>query len=92
MNHRMLAQYGGRLFSDGTLQMRDPNDNARHRYQYALVNGVPSRRTLPERGDYDPPARWEALDLRGLLACAGTYHPILDYFGYDPAAGLRRRV
>jgi hypothetical protein len=91
MNARRLAEYGGCLLPDGVLQMRDPHDNARHRYQYARIRGVPSRRTLPASGDYDPPARWEPLDLTRLLACAGTYHPILDYFGHDQTFTPRRR-
>jgi hypothetical protein len=71
------------VLADGTLQMRDPNDNARHRYQYRMVDGIPSRRTLPEEGDYDPPAQWESVDLLGIAATHQGYNPILDYFGFD---------
>lgn len=75
MDTERLAQYGGRILSDGTLEMRDPNDNARHRYQYAIIDGVPSRRTLPDTSDYDPPSRWEPLDIDVSLAP----NPMLDY-------------
>lgn len=80
MDRAKLAQYGGRVLADGTLELRDPNDNARHRYQYRLVGGEPRRRVLPEEGDYDPSAEWEPLDLRALAAAAHGYHPVVDYF------------
>lgn len=79
MNRAKIAQCGGRILADGTLEMIDPNDNARHRYQYAVVDGVPSRRTLPATGDYDPPATWERIDVDS--SPQGYYHPIRDYFG-----------
>jgi hypothetical protein len=78
MNRTILAEYGAHILPDGILEMRDPNDNARHRYQYVLADGVPMRRTLPATGDYDPPAQWEPLDLGTLSGVA--YNPILDYF------------
>jgi hypothetical protein len=82
MNRKTLAEYGGHILPDGTLEMRDPNDNARHRYQYRLVDGAPVRRTLPDRGDYDPPAQWEPMDLTKIPRVG--YNPISDYFGADP--------
>lgn len=82
MNKDKLREYGGQVFADGTLQMRDPNDNARHRYQYRLVNGQPCRRMLPDKGDYDPPAEWEPVNLAAIAATHQGYNPILDYFGF----------
>ena len=84
MNRQKLQEYGGQVLTDGTLEIRDPNDNARHRYQYRLVNGQPCKRTLPDDGDYDPPAQWEAIDLGGIAAAHHGYNPILDFFGFDP--------
>lgn len=81
--HKRLKEYGGYILNDGygTLEMRDPNDNARHRYQYRVINGKPCKRTLPECGDYDPPAQWEPYDVRALARIyAGTYNPIVEYF------------
>lgn len=80
MNRQGLAEYGGKILPDGILEMRDPNDDAMHRYQYARVEGKPSRRVLPDAGDYDPPAQWEPLDLGEIAGARGMYHPILDYF------------
>lgn len=90
MNKEKLREYGGQLLADGTLQMRDPNDNARHRYQYRTVDGQPCRRMLPETGDYNPPAQWEAVNLASIAATNRGYHPILDYFEFDPLARYRR--
>lgn len=86
MNLQKIAEYGGRILPDGILEMRDPNDNAKHRYQYAwrpcqtnLRAFQPSRRVLPDEGDYDPPASWWPYNLAE-LAAQGGYNPILDYF------------
>lgn len=79
MNRAKIAQYGGSILADGTLEMIDPNDDAHHRYQYAVIHGVPSRRMLPARGDYDPPATWERIDVDSFPQ---GYHPIRDYFKF----------
>jgi hypothetical protein len=88
MNKTKLREYGGRILEDGTLEMRDPNDNARRRHQYRLVDGVPSKRCLPANsdtwaGETEPPA-WEPVDVEVLRFSAGVYHPLLDYFGIEP--------
>ena len=80
---RKLVEHGGRLLTDGTLEMRDPNDNARRRHQYRLINGQPCKRLLPARGDFDPPAAWEPLNLAALSAVTQGYNPVLDYFAYQ---------
>jgi hypothetical protein len=85
MNHQKLKEYGGRVLSDGTLELRDPNDNARHRYQYRIVDSRPCRRVLPETGDYDPPPQWEPIDLPAIAATHQGCNPILDYF-FDATA------
>jgi len=79
MNNQKLAEYGGKVLPNGTMEMRDSNDNARHRYQYALIDGVPSHRTLPDKGDYNPPSQWEPLDLFAIAAIHQGHNPILDY-------------
>jgi hypothetical protein len=87
MNLHKIHEYGGKVLdgTDGTLEMRDPNDNAHKRFQYRLIDGQPCRRTLPECGDYAPPAEWEPLDLTAMIAVScGAYHPICDYFGSAP--------
>ena len=38
------SDYGGEILPDGTLQMRDPTDNTRSRYQWRVENGVLLRR------------------------------------------------
>lgn len=80
MKREKLAAYGGTILGSGILQMRDPNDNAKHRYQYALIDGIPMTRTLPNRGDYKPPAQWTPIDLRAIAASHQGSNPILDYF------------
>lgn len=77
MNRQKLIEYGGRILEDGTLEMRNVNDNARRRYQYKTVDGHPSSRMLPEQGDYDPPAQWGPLNLREIRDAYGTtYNPV----------------
>jgi len=54
------------------LEMRDPNDNARARYQYLAIEGLLLLRVLPADADRwadqegDPP--WEDVDVRALRA------------------------
>ncbi len=87
-----LRGYIGSVLPSGVLQMRDPNDNARHRYQWAWIAGMPCRRRLPETGDFiDGAVGWEPvsdqmrarIDSAIALARIGrisTAHPIVDYY------------
>lgn len=50
MRSNRYAQYGGRVLPDGTLEMRDHNDNSRTRYQYRLIGGIPHHRRLSCQG------------------------------------------
>lgn len=60
---RWERTYGGRILPDGTLQMVDPNDNCRRRFQYRLVAGQPMRRVLRQRGEWrEGPAQWEPVE------------------------------
>lgn len=60
-----VKTYGGSILEGGTLQMRDPNDNACKRFQYQWQNGVAVRRVLPSKGDWrDRPAQWEPFQWR----------------------------
>ncbi len=84
MNRQKLREYGGHILEDGTLEMRNVNDNAQRRFQYKLVDGRPSSRILPEQGDYDPPVPWGTLNLGEIREAYGTtYNPVLDYFDYQ---------
>lgn len=82
-----LVEYRGRrLVLDGraVVELRDPNDNARHRYQYRLggATGI-ERRTLPARGH--AAMEWESVgagEIGIMHAQRGYYHPILDGLGY----------
>lgn len=87
-----LRQYGGRMVTtDGraTVELRDPNDNARRRFQYrrTLDGVVPlERRVLASDGQSfrDTGSPWEAMsweDFAALQSVRGAYHPILDPLG-----------
>jgi len=81
-----LAQYGGRRIKvDGqpAIEMRDPNDNAKRRYQYRAADAGIERRVLRADGSpyLDTGSPWEPMtdaDLASLEAAHGAYHPILD--------------
>lgn len=84
-----LAQYGARLrTTDGrkTVELVDPNDNAKRRFQFRLtpMRGL-ERRVL--RSDGEPMldgSPWQELstpELAALIAVRGQYHPILDPLG-----------
>ena len=45
------SDYGGEILPDGTLQMRDPTDRTRSRYQWRVEGGVLLRRRLPNVGN-----------------------------------------
>jgi len=80
-----LTQYGARLRTiDGrlTVEMVDPNDNGRSRYQYQRRNGTVWRRVLTADGETI--TDWTALtadELAQLVRTRGDYHPILDPLG-----------
>ena len=80
-----LAEYGARLRTiDGVrvVEMIDPNDNSRSRYQYRRHNDTVLRRIL--HADGAPLADWTALtrdEMAALLRVRGAYHPILDPLG-----------
>jgi hypothetical protein len=80
-----LAQYGAKLRTiDGqrVVEMVDPNDNSRSRYQYQRYKDVVLRRVLSAQGETI--ADWAALtreELAALMHSRGEYHPILDPLG-----------
>ena len=85
-----LKEYGGRLIqTDGqkTVQLIDPNDNARRRFQYRLSQGGSiERRVLRANGKpfLDTGSPWETFSSHELLALQaqrGQWHPILDSLG-----------
>lgn len=81
-----LAQYGARLRTiDGELvvEMIDPNDNSRSRYQYRRDSGTVLRRILTSDGSAVI-TDWTALtraELATLMRVRGGYHPVLDPLG-----------
>jgi len=81
-----LARYGARLRTiDGkrVVEMVDPNDNGRARYQYQRHNDVVLRRVLSADGTTIV-TDWVALtreELAALMRVRGEYHPILDPLG-----------
>jgi len=81
-----LAQYGARLRTiDGQriVEMVNPNDNSRARYQYRRYNDVVLRRVLAADGETII-TDWVALtrdELAALMRVRGEYHPILDPLG-----------
>ena len=80
-----LAQYGARLRTiDGqrVVEMVDPNDSSRSRYQYQRCNDTVLRRVLTADGETI--TDWTALtaaELAQLVRTRGDYHPILDPLG-----------
>lgn len=84
-----LSQYGARIIqTDGipTVEMIDPNDNARHRYQYRrTTDGGIERRVLRADSSLDlDGSPWETMSeahILSLHANRGSYHPILDGLG-----------
>jgi hypothetical protein len=84
-----LCDYGGRMISaDGiaTVEMRDPNDNARRRFQYRRrTDGGLERRVLMADGqpshDGSPWEPYTDGDLHALRSQRGRWHPILDPLG-----------
>lgn len=77
----------------GTLEMRDPNDRAGHRYRWAWVYGRPMRMRLPDKGNFaDQAADWEdvseqmlsqidaAMAVARLNLRPGVPHPIIDHY------------
>lgn len=81
-----LAEFGARLRTvDGVrvVEMRDPNDNSRSRYQYRRVGDAICRRILSADGVTI--TDWAALtrdEMAALLRVRGSYHPILDPLGF----------
>ncbi len=93
--HRDLDGTWARLLTDGTLEMRDPNDGqdpdpaAKSRYQYRVVAGVLHRRRLPPQALGDV---WRGADAPDPFIAVDAWPPIpgiLDafwrYHGGDPA-------
>lgn len=85
-----VRRYGGRLIQvDGrrVVEMRDPNDNARRRFQYraALGGGLEARVLRADGQPFDdsgsPWERRSAAELAEMRAQRGEYHPILDPLG-----------
>lgn len=81
-----LAEYGARLRTiDGitVVEMIDPNDGSRSRYQYRREAATVARRVLSSNGDII--ADWIALtpsEFAALMSVRGQYHPILDPLGF----------
>ena len=84
-----LSRYGGRIIETdgiGTVELRDPNDNAGRRYQYRRAAAGIERRVLRDNGQpfFDTGSPWESMtvpELSRMLAIRGDYHPILDPLG-----------
>jgi len=82
-----LSDYGGRMITtDGTptVELVDPNDHARRRFQYRrAADGGLERRVLADDGRpfLDTGWLWEPVDVSALQAVRGSYHPILDPLG-----------
>jgi hypothetical protein len=83
-----LARYGAKLRTiDGVtvVEMVDPNDNARRRFQYRRSEAGLQRRILRADGaplvDGSPWEEFAAHELAALYATRGQYHPILDPLG-----------
>lgn len=83
-----LARYGAKLRTiDGAtiVEMVDPNDNARRRFQYRRSGSGIERRMLRADGspmmDGSPWEEYTAADLASLRAARGQFHPILDPLG-----------
>lgn len=84
-----LAAHGGRIIeTDGrkTVELRDPNDNAKRRFQYRRSDDGLERRVLRENGEpfLDTGSPWEPMtedDIAQLRSVRGEYHPILDPLG-----------
>lgn len=80
-----LASYGARLRAiDGrrVVEMIDPNDGSRSRYQYRREAATVARRVLSHDGNIV--TDWYPLSepaLSALLSARGQYHPILDPLG-----------
>ena len=85
-----LVEYGGKIImTDGvrTVELRDPNDDGDHRYQYRRTDdGRLERRVLTSAGrpmtDGSPWERLSDAEICGLLSRRGEYHPILDPLGF----------
>lgn len=77
-----------------TIEMVDPNDGMRRRFQYRRTeDGGLERRVLRHDGSPfgDTGSPWEpytAREIAGMAAQRGEYHPILDPLGLDNAAIL----
>ena len=93
VNHprrNMLAEHGGRITeTDGrrTVEIRDPNDNAKRRFQYRRSDDGLQRRILRDNGEpfLDTGSPWESMtidEIGSMLANRGEYHPILDPLGF----------
>ena len=89
-NRNRLAQYGGRIVTiddQRAVELRDPNDNAKRRFQYRRsLDGGLERRMLREDGSafIDTGSPWEPYsehELASLRSMRGQYHPILDSLG-----------
>lgn len=83
-----LAEYGGRIIdTDGqkTVEMRDPNDNAKRRFQYRRAGDAIERRVLQSNGEpFRDGSPWEQMtedEVAQMRSVRGAYHPILDPLG-----------
>lgn len=84
-----LAAYCGRIIeTDGrkTVELRDPNDNAKRRYQYRRCGPAHiERRVLQGNGKpFRAGSPWEQMtvdEVAQLHMARGEYHPILDPLG-----------
>ncbi|OFW05629.1 MAG: hypothetical protein A3H96_11250 [Acidobacteria bacterium RIFCSPLOWO2_02_FULL_67_36] len=83
-----LRVYGGTILTvDGqrVVQLVDPNDNARRRFQYRRTldgTGIEQRTLRADGQPYtDTGSPWEPADVATMRRIRGDYHPILDSLG-----------
>lgn len=80
-----LREYGGRIIKINerrVVEMRDPNDNAKHRYQYCVMDGALHKRLLSSGGEIiDNWTAYTDAEVCALQAVRAGYHPILDELG-----------
>jgi hypothetical protein len=70
----LSGYYRAHLIRGEVLEMRDPNDNSRSRYQWRMIAGVLHRRRLPDKSD-----AWADIGIPDWEPCGRTYpdiHPL----------------
>lgn len=90
-----IEEYGGSIIeTDGkrTIELIDPNDNAKRRFQYRAIEAGIESLVLQANGEpfIDTGSPWEPVDLKAMLRMRGNYHPIIDELGADIIRATRR--